>query len=214
MAKFYGASSPTSDGIGRLQYSPLDDSEIRLVTFSENPAPDWLDLALEHFRVEDAPPYLALSYVWGDASDTRPVRINENQFHITENLFEALQHIRSLASILSKGLQGVGGPGELHLWIDAICVDRGNLDEKSRQVPRIGHIFSSAYTVLVWLGTPERLGLDPEGFVTLIRLLNSISSLVGFTGLRPGASDPQQPVERDITTSKIILSYFRVLDSP
>ncbi len=38
------------------------------------------------------------------------------------------------------------------VWIDAICIDQANIDERSKQVLRMGRIFQQADRVLVWLG--------------------------------------------------------------
>lgn len=38
------------------------------------------------------------------------------------------------------------------LWVDAICIDQGNIAEKNTQVPLMSTIYSHA-AVLVWLGT-------------------------------------------------------------
>ncbi|OIW25760.1 hypothetical protein CONLIGDRAFT_561044, partial [Coniochaeta ligniaria NRRL 30616] len=37
-------------------------------------------------------------------------------------------------------------------WIDAICIDQGNKDEKAQQIPLMGEIYSLAARVLGWLG--------------------------------------------------------------
>lgn len=38
------------------------------------------------------------------------------------------------------------------LWVDAICIDQENSDEKAIQVALIGEIFANADAVVVWLG--------------------------------------------------------------
>ncbi|KAB5528080.1 heterokaryon incompatibility protein-domain-containing protein [Coniochaeta sp. 2T2.1] len=43
-------------------------------------------------------------------------------------------------------------------WIDAICIDQDNKDEKAQQIPMMGEIYSSAARVLGWLG-PNRTDL-------------------------------------------------------
>ena len=204
----------SSDATTQSHYTPLDGSEIRLVRFLDNPGQTHLELLIEHYRVEDAPPYLALSYVWGDLNETRPIRLNGRPFHVTENLFEAVQHIRSLAPSFAEGLHAEDAQAELHLWIDAVCVDQGSPTEKSTQVARMGRIFSSAYTVPVWLGTPESLGLDAVGFTALLQVLDSVSPSKEFTGRLAGAGIARQPHERQSEISKMILSYFKVLDGP
>jgi hypothetical protein len=38
------------------------------------------------------------------------------------------------------------------LWIDAICLNEEDHDEKAHQVPNTGDIYASAARTLVWLG--------------------------------------------------------------
>lgn len=41
------------------------------------------------------------------------------------------------------------------LWVDAICINQGNMAERSHQVQMMWPIYKSAETVLVWLGPRE-----------------------------------------------------------
>jgi hypothetical protein len=36
-----------------------------------------------------------------------------------------------------------------YIWIDALCIDQNNLDERSQQVSLMGHIYTQAQTVYV-----------------------------------------------------------------
>ena len=54
------------------------------------------------------------------------------------------------------------------IWIDAICIDQGNLTEKSAQIPLMRHIFKEAKNVFVWLG--EATDLE-EGALSIIPAL-------------------------------------------
>jgi Heterokaryon incompatibility protein (HET) len=39
-----------------------------------------------------------------------------------------------------------------YLWIDALCIDQTNVDERAAQVLLMGDIYSSATRVIIWLG--------------------------------------------------------------
>lgn len=43
-------------------------------------------------------------------------------------------------------------------WIDALCINQADVDERSKQVPRIGTIYGSAEHVFACLGDPYKLG--------------------------------------------------------
>jgi hypothetical protein len=81
----------------------------------------------------------ALSYTWGEPLFTHPIKLNDLDFTITENLGEALVHLRR------------EDEGCL-LWIDALGIDQSNLDEKSEQVRNVFNIYEIAAQVVVWLG--------------------------------------------------------------
>ena len=104
--------------------------------------------------------YDALSYVWGkyiwkpkkefvwkDLSSYKKVRLNGAvDFPVTCNLWRALHNLRKLS-------------GRYRLWVDQLCIDQQNKDEKLQQVQHIGRIFGQAHEVLVWLGDPDT-GVD------------------------------------------------------
>lgn len=41
------------------------------------------------------------------------------------------------------------------MWIDAVCVDQENLEERSQQVQRMAEIYKLADRVVVWLGESD-----------------------------------------------------------
>lgn len=64
--------------------------------------------------------------------------MDEGLLHITENLHAALRHLRDPAL-------------ERIMWIDAVCIDQNNLDEKGEQVQFMAEIYAKASCVIVWL---------------------------------------------------------------
>jgi hypothetical protein len=86
--------------------------------------------------------YAALSYVWGDEHHTCTIILNGQQTEVTSNLAEALR-------AFCKEAEFEGG---FKLWVDAICINQGDLDERARQVRRMREIYGSAWAVIAWLG--------------------------------------------------------------
>jgi len=84
-------------------------------------------------------PYEALSYTWGGTEKPNSVILNERSFDVTANLHSALQHLRYENE-------------ERILWIDAICINQENLEERGHQVSHMGRIYKLAERVIVWLG--------------------------------------------------------------
>ena len=196
------------------EYRPLGDAQIRLVSFKkDHGGSSAFELQLEHFESSNVPSYIALSYVWGDPTNTRPVNVNCRDFNITRNLYEALLHINELSSVFEEGLsrQSESGQADLFLWVDALCINQKDIDEKSKQVPRMTEIFSSAYTVLIWLGTFEKLGRKILGIELLLHVLESTSPLDQFT--RPTLTFVLTPEPRDPADAAIRLveTYMEIM---
>lgn len=89
---------------------------------------------------DSAPPYVALSYTWGNPKVRKYITIDQNPTDVTINLEAALRHLR----------QGIVEP--LTLWIDAICINQSDEVEKSEQVAHMRDIYLKADNVVTWLG--------------------------------------------------------------
>ena len=98
-----------------------------------------VSLELCHASMNDEISYAALSYVWGNVSDTIEVEINGGLLPIGLNLHTGLQQLRR-------------NEIKSWLWIDSICIHQDNPEEKSWQVSRMADIYSHADLVYVWLG--------------------------------------------------------------
>lgn len=84
--------------------------------------------------------YEALSYSWGGHLMLRRlINLNGHSYLVADTVFNALRELRL-------------PDRERRLWIDAICINQGNLDEKSQQVGLMGLIYKTAQNVIVWLG--------------------------------------------------------------
>ena len=98
--------------------------------------------------------YEALSYVWGSPDDTWSVSVLDgdtaSSLQVRSNLLSALQSLRSRTE-------------SRLLWIDALCINQDDVEERNMQVQRMVSIFSSASRVIVWLGLESddsRLALE------------------------------------------------------
>jgi hypothetical protein len=86
------------------------------------------------------PNFEALSYVWGESTKDKTVEIRGiGTVPVTDNLFAALQVLRH------EEMRRL-------LWIDALCIDQENNEEKSWQVLFMREIYSKATRVQIWLG--------------------------------------------------------------
>lgn len=81
----------------------------------------------------------ALSYVWGNNTLSRPIKTQKGTIWITQNCLNALIDLRS------KNTSRL-------LWIDAICINQRNNEEKNHQVPLMSRIYATASQTLIYLG--------------------------------------------------------------
>jgi hypothetical protein len=86
------------------------------------------------------PSYSALSYTWGNPSPSRQIEGKAGQsLPVTNNCYDALQQLRHRYWTRT-------------LWVDSICIDQANEEEKSHQVSLMRDIYSQAEKVYIWLG--------------------------------------------------------------
>ncbi|CAD6441537.1 6927b832-dcdc-49a2-bc78-ac94e166f114-CDS [Sclerotinia trifoliorum] len=84
-------------------------------------------------------PYSALSYTWGGTNKSCEITVDNTTINVTANLYSALMHLR----LEDK---------DRILWIDAICINQDNVQEKIHQICQMDAIYRAAEEVIVWLG--------------------------------------------------------------
>jgi len=120
----------------------VDQAPIRLLELLPGQMGDQLDCRLRVCSLVHAPSYEALSYCWGNSSTLLPVTVDENTLLVTENLRAALRHLRRSAA-------------PRRLWIDAICINQADVEERSAQVAIMAEIYRNAAQTVIWLGLSE-----------------------------------------------------------
>ncbi|PMD38817.1 heterokaryon incompatibility, partial [Hyaloscypha variabilis F] len=93
--------------------------------------------------------YEALSYAWGsnDQTEKRPC---VSFIPITPNLQSALKRLRQRSTTRV-------------LWVDQLCINQEDVEERSSQVQLMGHIYQKASKTVVWLGEEDEHGRGPLG---------------------------------------------------
>ncbi|KAI4618227.1 uncharacterized protein J4E87_007895 [Alternaria ethzedia] len=136
------ANSTTDD----YQYQPLDHAtqQIRLVTLLDPlESNDAIRLDIEVFEISEAPPYTALSYVWGPPPSSHDIFIADGRLQIRENLFKFLTEFRKRRDKT---------PSDRYMWIDQLCIHQSSTVERNHQVQMMSDIYSKATSVVAWLG--------------------------------------------------------------
>ncbi|KAK0610607.1 heterokaryon incompatibility protein-domain-containing protein [Bombardia bombarda] len=112
----------------------------------ETDGDDLIECRMQTFPLEDAPVFVALSYVWGDAKNTGPMLLNGATVQATTNLLAVLRRFRR-----RQYWDYVE-----YFWIDALCINQGDDDEKGSQVMMMRDIYKKAALVAIWLGDDEQ----------------------------------------------------------
>ena len=148
-----------------LEYEPLDvDSyEIRMLTILPGSPGSIVRCTMQRTNLISPIKYAALSYCWGDATITTDIFVNGIEIQVTVNLADALQHLRKL---------GVG-----RLWVDALCINQTDKQEKGLQIRNMKHIYSEAEMTYAWLRREEVDGTRTV-FTFLTSLLDPHSNMV------------------------------------
>lgn len=118
-----------------------DNAHIRLVELVA-PQPYTVSLKFHTTRLDEAPEFSALSYTWGTSSRNVEIR----GVRITDNLFAALMNLAE--------------ENPKVWWIDALCINQDDIDEKNKQVGIMRLIYEKARQVCIWLGEPDVVSIE------------------------------------------------------
>lgn len=136
-----GAGAQRSAGSTDFPYKPLaSKSSLRILEIlpsTERSGP--LVGRLVHSDLIYNPDYEALSYTWGSGITDASLILNGRSVPITKNLESAFSRLRQAQETR-------------RLWVDAVCIDQKNLQERGQQVSIMGDIYRASSRVVVWLG--------------------------------------------------------------
>jgi hypothetical protein len=142
----------------QFKYEPLnrETKEIRIIVLQPSK-----DISAEpvceiyHVPLESAE-YFAFSYVWGDSEDTRPISLDGKILRVTANLELALRQVRHEEN-------------PIPFWIDAICINQEDVEERNYQVGQMREIYANALLVLAWIG-PQLSDREEKAFDLLLQI--------------------------------------------
>lgn len=127
-------------------YEPLfHPRNIRLLELSPGQHDHPLDGNLFIVHIDVAPPFEAISYVWGQPDDQTGLKLGNALVRMPNNLGIALRQCRF------KDKPRL-------VWADSVCIDQSSKEEQSQQVSLMGIIYQTATQVLVSLGEEDDQG--------------------------------------------------------
>ena len=176
---------------------------------------------LEKTSLRASPKYSALSYRWGGTG--RQILVNDKPFTVTDKLEIALQHLQKNSEPLT-------------LWVDAICINQQDTEEKMQQVQQMTDIYRNASQVLIWLG-PAADGSDQvidslqlisqvfqrQDLRNYMKSLEDMESLKGASSWKARADlltkvindlEAQGGYPKDLHAISTLETEFKNLDSP
>jgi len=104
---------------------------------------DDLVCRLETSLLDEMPAYEAISYVWASTKRRAKVKCDGRRLHITWSLDQVLRRARLQEKVRV-------------LWVDAICINQDNPDERGHQVTLMGPIYQKATRVLICIQRIDR----------------------------------------------------------
>ncbi|KAF7553517.1 hypothetical protein G7Z17_g3572 [Cylindrodendrum hubeiense] len=122
----------------RYDYEYLETGCIRVLRLlSVTPK---ITFQFECVSLDSNPTYQTLSYTWGNPVFTKRIFIRNQFLDITPSLHECLQNLGAYIGT--------------RIWIDALCINQIDDEEKSRQVQAMDRVYRQAAKVVIWLGSP------------------------------------------------------------
>lgn len=144
---------------------PLFGDEIRVLDLNRGTRTMPLTGSLRKVRLSNTDGYEPLSYTWEDYDTVQHPEDNTKDYFHTKLCLLDTGICLDLTSNCAKALRSVRKPTtDRTIWVDSICVNQDDPEERSRQVDMMKDIYARAFTVLVYLGGEST---DDEGSSTI-----------------------------------------------
>jgi hypothetical protein len=165
------------DELELYEYEPLSghSNSLRLLRlYSAKHEYEEVDAELNIVSLKVNTPYEAVSWWWGRGPADQILRIHVDgtakAFLVSQNLKSALRAMRRNNVVRL-------------LWIDAICIDQSNIQERNEQVPKMDRIYGNAQNVCIWLGDADKESSDAIRFIKdIVGNLWGFDKLIGDKG--------------------------------
>jgi hypothetical protein len=128
------SSGPSqSPGPSQYQYEPLPDprTHVRLIQIQQCHPDTTIQCKFTSWLLEDAPAYHAILYTWGDPKLTPNILINHKNMIVRSNCEYALQQAYATCPVA-------------YVWIDTICINQQDSEEKGHQVGIMADFYRQA----------------------------------------------------------------------
>jgi Heterokaryon incompatibility protein (HET) len=139
---------------------PSEEIECRFEDFQLGPATSYDAISQEADRIMEDPhleaskSYDAISYVWGTSPDEGSILIDGHRLVIKKRAYEIIHQARSMWM-------------DKLIWIDGVCINQSDTEEKASQVVMMADIYKSARRVTAFLERVDNAHLVQSLFTEL-----------------------------------------------
>ncbi|KAI0203332.1 HET-domain-containing protein [Astrocystis sublimbata] len=165
-----------------LEFLPIDSSrgQIRLLQIAPGRTGAPIRCSYQISAVDGDVPYQTLSYVWGAMDGNKMISVEGTAAEVTDNLFAALTRIRHAAE-------------PRHLWVDALCINQQDGDEKTAQVNMMHKIYANCVQCNLWMGNIDAaaIGVGEAEALEAVEGAFSIARVLGAEELVDSQLPPQ-----------------------
>jgi hypothetical protein len=167
-------------------YTAIQHDQVQLVKFINSHDGDHTSAILKTFPLEGPiPPCYALSYTWlcdnSGAAKTHVLQIEKQQLPVLDALHPFFDVLSSKGALLD----------DTWWWIDSICINLADTEERSHQVQLMEQIYRNADSVIIWLGEGSD---DTDRAIDFIELLNKT---IRQQPCRPGPEEIRSIFQQD-----------------
>jgi hypothetical protein len=120
------------------KYESLGNRKIRLLQICPGHDLNTIECDFLYVDLHSPGEYTALSYAWKKQDACVPILLNGMVHLVTEDVYLALLYLRKRQVAI--------------LWIDTLCINQDDTEERNRQVQQMKDIYRRASLVVIWLG--------------------------------------------------------------
>lgn len=143
------------------EYKPVDAArkEIRVLVVHPGPNEAPVRTTLQHTLFEaSTAAYETISYAWGDPTVRSSILVDDKLLDVPASAERVIRRVRRET--------------DRTIWIDAVCINQEDLDERGHQVSLMGNIYNRSVGNIVWLGDSKES--SPAAIATLDALWDEI----------------------------------------
>jgi hypothetical protein len=117
------------------------EKEIRLLLVSSGGEDEPVECSFRYVSLLEKPEtaYETISYVWGDSAIRGLICIDGTWLDVPASSERVLRRMRY-------------SDHDRTLWIDAVCINQANVQERNQQVAMMDEVYSKTVLNLIWLG--------------------------------------------------------------